>query len=219
MHDKLSQAVKLYDQLLSAQVTHPPRRSTTSTTSTYPSTLRQVGPDLWVSPPPVSLSTWVSPQTQPIVHAQIRPPSPRVTHTPPSFITSVSRPIGNHPAPLPHPTQVADSSILQTAPNQEYAPIPTSSHLARFKPIEADEVPMAVSPVKPPFPEPTHGRRSATPRPAVVQLGVGSSPPTSQFGDTGGLGLVDLDGREDSGESDGDELVPLSLAGEVAFAL
>jgi len=130
MHDKLSQAVKLYDQLLSAQVTHPPRRSTASTASTYPNTLRQVGPDPWISPPPVPSSTWVSPQTQPIVHAQIRPPSPRVTHTPPSFITPVSHSIGNHPAPLPHPTQVADSSILQTAPNQGYAPIPTSSHLA-----------------------------------------------------------------------------------------
>ena len=87
-----------------------------------------------------------------------------------------------------------------------------------LEPIEDDEVPMVVSPIKPPFPEPTHARRSATPRP-VVQLGAGSSPLMSQFGDAGGLGLVDLDGREDSGESGGDEFVPLSLAGEVAFIL
>jgi len=61
--------------------------------------------------------------------------------------------------------------------------------------IEDDEVPMAVSPVKPPFPEPTRAQQSATPRSVVVQLGVGSSPLTSQFGDTDGLGLVDFDGR------------------------
>ena len=138
MHDKLSQAVKLYDQLLSAQVTHPPRRSTASTASTYPSTFRQVGPDPWIAPPPVSSPTWVSPQTQPIVHAQIRPPSPRVAHTPPSFITPVLHPIDNHPVPLPHPIQVAGSSILQTAPNQGYAPIPTSSHLAPSPPQQGD---------------------------------------------------------------------------------
>ena len=87
-----------------------------------------------------------------------------------------------------------------------------------LEPIEDDGVPMVVSPVKPPFPEPTRAQRPATPRPVVTQLGVGSSPQTSQFGDAGELGLVDLDGRED-GESDEDEFVPLSLAGEVTFIL
>jgi growth factor-regulated tyrosine kinase substrate len=138
MHDKLSQAVKLYDQLLSAQVAHPPRRSTAATASTYPSAPRQVGPDTWISPPPVSSPTWASPQAQPVVHAQIQPTSPRVIHTPPSFITPVSHPIGNHPAPLPNPTQAADSSILQTAPNQRYTPIPTSSNFAPFPPQQGD---------------------------------------------------------------------------------
>lgn len=138
MHDKLSQAVKLYDQLLSAQVAHPPRRSTATTVSTYPSTLRQVGPDTWSSPPPVSSPTLVSPQTQPVAYAQIQPPSPRVTYTPSSFITPASHPIGNYPSPLSHPTQVADSSILQIAPNQGYAPMPTSSHITPSPPQQGD---------------------------------------------------------------------------------
>lgn len=134
MHDKLSQAVKLYDQLLSAQVAHPPRRDTTTATSAYPSALQQVGPDVW-TPPPVSSPTWVAPPTQPIVHAQIRPPSPRATHTPPSFITPASYPIEYHSAPLPpQPTQAVDSPMLRTVPNQGYTPIPTSSHLTPSPP-------------------------------------------------------------------------------------
>jgi growth factor-regulated tyrosine kinase substrate len=135
MHDKLSQAVRLYDQLLSAQVAHPPRRNTVTSGSTYPSALRQVGPDTWTSPPQVSSPTWASPQTQPAVYAQIRPPSPRVSHTPPSFITPVSHPIGHHPVSLPsQPTQVVDSMTLQAAPNQGYTEIPTSSYHSPFSP-------------------------------------------------------------------------------------
>jgi len=135
MHDKLSQAVKIYDQLLSAQVAHPPRRSIATPASGYPSALRQVGPDTWMPPPLVSSPTWVSPQTQPVVHAQIQPPSPRATHTPPSFITPVSHPIGYHPAPLPpQPTQDADSSMLPTAPSQGHAQITTFSHLSTSSP-------------------------------------------------------------------------------------
>ena len=88
-----------------------------------------------------------------------------------------------------------------------------------LEPIEDDEVPMVVSPIKPQFPEPTHARQSAIPRPGVVQLKVEGSPLASRFGGTGGPRLVDLDGREDSGESDGDEFVSLSLVGEVAFTL
>lgn len=135
MHDKLSQAVKLYDQLLSAQVAHPPRRNITTTASTHLSALRQVGPDTWMSPPPVSSPTWVPPQTQPVVHAQVRPPSPRATYAPPSFATPVSHPIGYHPTSLPpQPTQVVDSLILQTAPNQGHIQIPTFSHLLTSSP-------------------------------------------------------------------------------------
>jgi len=131
MHDKLSQAVKLYDQLLSAQVAHPHRRNTATTGSTYPSALRQAGPDTLMSPPSVSSPTWVSPQIQPAMHAQIQPPSPRVSHTSPSFITPVSRPIGYHPASLPaQPTQVADPPLFQTALNQGYTQMPTYSHPA-----------------------------------------------------------------------------------------
>jgi len=128
MHDKLSQAVKLYDQLLSAQVAHPPRRNTATTGPTYPSALRQVGPDTWMSQPPVSSPTWVPPQTQSALPTQIRPPSPRATYTHPSFITPVSHPIGYHPTPPPpQPTQAVDPPTLQTGPNQG---IPTSSHLS-----------------------------------------------------------------------------------------
>ena len=133
MHDKLSQAVKLYDQLLSAQVAHPPRRNTATTGSTYQSALRQVGQDTWVSQSSVSSPTWVSPQTQPAVHAQIRPPSPHAAHS--SFITPVSRPVGYHPTSSPPlPTQVVDPPVLRTTLNQGYTQIPTSSHLTPSPP-------------------------------------------------------------------------------------
>lgn len=83
-----------------------------------------------------------------------------------------------------------------------------------IEPIEEDIVPMMVSPVKSPFPKLTQGQPPATPRSVGTQLGVGSSPLVSQFGDGGELGLTDLEGRED-GDSDVDEFVPLSLAGEL----
>ena len=57
----------------------------------------------------------------------------------------------------------------------------------------------------------------AIPRSGGTQLGMGSSPPVLQFGDVGELGLMDPDGRG-GGESDGDEFIPLSLAGEVMFS-
>ena len=87
-----------------------------------------------------------------------------------------------------------------------------------LEPIEEDDgVPMAVSPIKPLFLKQTQTRQPATPRSGGTQLGMGSSPSMSQFGDAGEIGLMGLDGREDM-ESDGDEFVPLSLAGEVEFA-
>lgn len=86
-----------------------------------------------------------------------------------------------------------------------------------LEPIEEDDgALMSVSPIKSLFPRPTQAQRPVTPRSEGTQLGVGSSPLASHFGDAGELGLVDFDGHED-GDSDGDDLVPLSLAGEVAF--
>ena len=86
-----------------------------------------------------------------------------------------------------------------------------------LEPIEEDDgVPMMASPVKSLFTKLTQTRQPTTPRSGGTQLGVGSSPQVSQFGDAGELGLMDLDGRE-GGESDGDEFVPLSLAREVMF--
>jgi len=88
-----------------------------------------------------------------------------------------------------------------------------------LEPIEDDDgVPMVVSPAKSPFPKQTPAQQPVTPRSVGTQLGIGSSPVASQFGDVGELGLADLGARED-GESDGDEFVPLSLAGEVALTL
>ena len=81
---------------------------------------------------------------------------------------------------------------------------------------EGNGVPMIVSPAKSPLPRTVQVQLSATPRSVGTQLGFGSSPLVSQFGDAGELALADLNGRED-GEGDGDEFVPLSLAGEVGF--
>ena len=83
-----------------------------------------------------------------------------------------------------------------------------------IEPIEDDVMPMVVSPAKSPFHKLTQGQPPVTPRSVGTQLGVGSSPLVSQFGDGGELGLMDLEGRED-GDSDADEFVPLSLTGEV----
>ena len=126
MYDKLSQGVKLYDQLLSAQVAHPSRRNIATAGSTYSNALRQAAPDTSMSPPSVSSPKW-APQLA--MHTQIQPPTPHITHTPASLITSISHPIGNHFASLPvQPTQVADSSVLPTAPNQGFTQIPMSLH-------------------------------------------------------------------------------------------
>lgn len=127
MYDKLSQSVKLYDQLLSAQVAHPSRRNAATAGSTFPTALQQTAPDTFMSPS--SASNWAPPQTQLAVQAQIPPPSPLVSHTPPSFATSVSHPTGYHLASLPaQPTQVVDPLVLQTAPNQGFTQIPMSLH-------------------------------------------------------------------------------------------
>ena len=84
--------------------------------------------------------------------------------------------------------------------------------------VEEDNgIPMVVSPAKTPLPKTAQALQSVTPRSVGTQLGFGSSPLVSQFGDTGELALADLNGHED-GEGDGDEFVPLSLAGEVVFA-
>ena len=88
-----------------------------------------------------------------------------------------------------------------------------------FEPIEEDEiVPMVVSPAKSPFPKltPVQQLVPATPRSAGTQLGAGSSPLASRFSHAGEIGPMDLDEHED-GESDGDDFVPLSLAGEVGL--
>ena len=61
---------------------------------------------------------------------------------------------------------------------------------------------MVVSLTKSPFPILTEAQRPVTPRSIGTQLGAGSSPLTSQFGDGGGLGLADLDVRDDA-EGDG----------------
>lgn len=138
MYDKLSQTVKLYDQLLSAQVARPSRRNTASVSSTYPSALRQAAPDTSTPPAPVSSPNWAPPQTQLAIHAQIQPPSPRVTHPPPS-ITSVSHPIGYHLASLPaQPTPVMDPSVLQAVPNQGFTQIPTFLHSPPLSPQQVD---------------------------------------------------------------------------------
>lgn len=129
MHDKLSQAVKLYDQLLSAQVAHPPRRNTTAVGAAYSNAFRQAAPDTWSSPPPLSSPHWAPPQAQPAAHAQLQPSSPHVSHTLPSFVTPVSHSVGYHPASIPpQPTQVGAPSVVQTAPNQGFTRMTTSFH-------------------------------------------------------------------------------------------
>ena len=75
-----------------------------------------------------------------------------------------------------------------------------------------DVVPMVVSPTKSPFPKLVEVQRPVTPRSVETQLGADTL--TSQFSNGGDLGLADL-GVRDNAESDGDGLVPLSLAGEV----
>lgn len=135
MHDKLSQAVKLYDQLLSAQVAHPSRRNAAITGSTYPSPQRQVVPDTWMPPSSESSANWTSSQTPSTVHVQMRPPSPRSAHTHPSFIPPASHSVGYYPiSPPPQATQAVDPSVLQAASNQGLTQVTTPSHISPSPP-------------------------------------------------------------------------------------
>lgn len=138
MYDKLSQAVKLYDQLLSAQVAHPSRRNNVPVSSTYPNTLRQV-PEIPMSPPLVSSPTWAPPQTQFAVNAQIQPPTPLVPYVPPPSVASASHPIGYHLTSQPaQPTPAVNPSVLQTAPNQGFTQIQTSLHSSPSPPQQVN---------------------------------------------------------------------------------
>ena len=140
MHDKLSQAVKLYDQLLSSQVAHPSRRNTTITSSTFPSPLRPVVPDTWMPPSSVSSANWTPSQTQLTVHAQMRPPSPRSAHTHAPFIPPVSHSVGYYPtSPPPQATQATDPSVLQAASNQGLTQVTASSYLPPSPPQQGSD--------------------------------------------------------------------------------
>lgn len=141
MHDKLSQAVKLYDQLLSSQVAHPSRRNTAITGSAFPSPLPQVVPDTWMPPSSVSSANWTPSQTQPTAHAQLRPPSPRSAHPHTSFIPPpVSHPVGYYPtSPTPQATQTADPLVLQAASNQGLTQVAAPSHLLSSPPQQGSD--------------------------------------------------------------------------------
>lgn len=119
MHEKLSQAVRLYDELLSAQVAHPSRRNIATTSPPYSSSSRQAVADSWVSPQVTSSPEWTRVQAQPPPPTQMPPLSPRVPHTTPVSTAHVSHLTGHHPTSLPYqPGQVMDSSVLQTVPKQ-----------------------------------------------------------------------------------------------------
>lgn len=157
MHNKLSQAVKLYDQLLTAQVTHPSKRNTTTSNPTYPNALRQVVQDSWAPPPPVSSPILTHSQTHPTTHTQIGTPSP---HIPPPFSTSGPRPTGYLPASSPFQTfRAVDSPVTSsshgfpqaTSPHPSQSPPPQGANLRTLSPPRQGTTSI-ISPPLPTFP-------------------------------------------------------------------
>ncbi|KAG6916918.1 hypothetical protein DXG01_004679 [Tephrocybe rancida] len=142
MHDKLSQAVKLYDKLLTEQVEHPRWRSPAAAAASH----QPNGYSQWASPVPASSSAYQaqaepsrSPLSPQISHAEYQPTQPTyapsqpytapvswqttppVQHVPP--VTVPSAPVFSQPQSPPEPQR--RPSYME--PPQQYQPytVPT----------------------------------------------------------------------------------------------
>ncbi|KAG6829890.1 hypothetical protein H0H92_003023 [Tricholoma furcatifolium] len=182
MHEKLSQAVKLYDQLLTEQIQHPRWRSSTAAPQ-QPVEPATYG-NQWTSPVPASTSTYqVQPESsgvrayqpqytseQPYVTPvswQI-PPSAQEQYTP---VTAPSAPTFSPPPQSPVEPQRQQSYIEQPV-QQQYQLYTTSPPIQTLPPVTLNHQqyqprissPLSFQPSQPqPLTEPQHAQFAAPP--------------------------------------------------------
>ncbi|TFK57735.1 ubiquitin binding protein, partial [Heliocybe sulcata] len=140
MHDKLSEAVKLYDQILTRQVSHPPWRAATATapaSATYApqAPLASGSYTQWTPTQPVQ-----APQGQPMSPAYQQPPVPPqpvyASSTPSGYESYRSPSDLQQAAPVASPPPMTAAQLPQASPEhawqsyqQQYAP-PTQQQYA-----------------------------------------------------------------------------------------
>lgn len=172
MHDKLSQAVKLYDKLLTEQISQPWRRATIPQAQTLP---RDGPPDTQWTPTPVPVMTYTpqGPQTSAVTQA------PQPFHTPFAAISSPGLPLQQHGSPIQagpsgsshgfHPP--VSSPFVQPSPMQSPpATQPPSVSISQFVPPSQTYAP--------PPPPPTTAPAAALPTSKTEPL---SQPQSSQL--------------------------------------
>ncbi|EJD04541.1 ubiquitin binding protein [Fomitiporia mediterranea MF3/22] len=153
MHDKLSQAVKLYDKLLTEQLSRPSWRSSSQQESSRYNTVDG------------SYGQWVSRQPGPATTQRYGEPSyglPQASQSPPpvnvpyapvrqSSYGSVSQPAQQY-SPTPAPAQYYSSPPpAPTQLPQQPQPAPTTQYATYAQPILPTPVPMASSAQSPPL--------------------------------------------------------------------
>jgi len=163
MHEKLSQAVKLYDKLLTEQLSQPRWRAVPPAAS--PNV--QSGPSGYSAPyqpAPNSYGQWAGPSQATSPHAQSSPPHPYFTPQAPANVSQ------------PYPSQSyqqSSSNTAQTAqppPQQFFAPPPTApASIPQYSTPLAPPT-TAQSPPPPPIQQPTS---------SPIHLPPASSPPQS----------------------------------------
>lgn len=107
MHEKLSEAVKLYDRLLTAQVSHHPWRPSVAA---QPSTAAYTPPQQ----APASYGQWSIP-------GQVAPTSPQAQSTQPAYFTSATQQNGVQSSPSEHYAQSVAHVPQYSQPSQPYA--------------------------------------------------------------------------------------------------
>ncbi|KAJ3542593.1 hypothetical protein NM688_g5957 [Phlebia brevispora] len=153
MHEKLSQAVKLYDKLLTEQVSHPPWRSATQPAATgyAPQYQAPAAPyKQWSQPATVG-----SPQMQTVqpsyFPAQAQPPVPEQQSSLPPSGAYVTSPVSEQYAQ----PQSYQSASVQPVSVPQYAPpvpvaVPVASPPAVQSPISQPQMAPPVAPVQSP---------------------------------------------------------------------
>ncbi|KAG5636740.1 hypothetical protein H0H81_006998 [Sphagnurus paluster] len=151
MHDKLSQAVKLYDKLLTEQLAHPRWRAPAAVTSSYqptdPSQNAVNGYNQWASSVPVTASTYQgeharapqSPQTQYQPYAPSQPQSQWHQHQPVAqnyspTPTAPAAPTFSPPQSTPEPPSLRSHREEPIQQYQSYA-APSQSHPQTLPPV------------------------------------------------------------------------------------
>jgi len=197
MHEKLSEAVKLYDRLLTEQVSNPARRygqyanQYAAPSQQYSTPAPQVSqwatpsqqwhiPSSQVAPPPVQQAAYQQQQQPQYSYSQPGPPS--ATPTPSRQYTTSEYPVSATPTPYQMEQPSAPNHAMYApAPG---APVPAPPHMQpqqqQQQPQSQQQQPTYApsSPVQYYAPPPTHAHPTyATPNPAPPQRPMYASPP------------------------------------------